>query len=695
MTDTDTLELTCQVCGNVGLEDGSDGYFYCQRCGSQADDIRDTGEDADDFVDVGGNPSAYMASRRRRRTNTTDPVSQSQPERSQFWESLKTEQDDAADGVGPTGPSDFGSGTQPLTYDDYHSKIRLRYVMGVQVLIQLQCKALVEKFDVNDMVVGVAGTIWLRFVALSRVFNDDWADEAITQSESQTQGPVDGFVSSGKHRAEPHNILGQRAVMIWFRSLSKTIPLSYSLVISFLACHVLREAILPTDILKWTLEGKLPYFAAFVEIEKEIDPPPRGCPISSSRMFRPTQAVSLQKLESLAASVAEIVGLELPPVNFFAIASRYLRLLSFPMEKIIPHACRIYEWSMPPECWLSANELRLPTRVCVMSTLIVSIRILYNIHGFGKWEMSFSGSSGSSSSLADRNIEVEPKCNTDTNDDAKQQSTPPDIDAKELLLTLDAKYGELVEMFEYSKDLPSYLQYCKDVVFAGVEPSFEDIEESKIIEEFWDFYQKQQGLKSSNDCEIGSLGRNSGDNKRSREDIRNTPKESKKLRDDGFISNNPLEQSGFSHGNKFWQSSIDQGNSPRKVESGESDKDRAIRRLKSNMEENRFCYIPPRVNPKRFDYLHYARKKDEGAYSYAVHADYYILLRSCAKLAQVDIRSMHAGVLSFERRLAWLEKRIDHCLQVKLPTDTCEFCHSDEVEENVADDSMGFSKLNL
>lgn len=263
---------------------------------------------------------------------------------------------------------------------------------------------------------------------------------------SLISGPVDGFVSSGKHRAEPHNILGQRAVMIWFRSLSKTIPLSYSLVISFLACHVLREAILPTDILKWMLEGKLPYFAAFAEIEKEIDPPPRGCPISSSRMFRPTQAVSLQKLESLAASVAEIVGLELPSVNFFAIASRYLRLLSLPMEKILPHACRIYEWSMPPECWLSANELRLPTRVCVMSILIVSIRILYNIHGFGKWEMSFSGSSGSSS-LADRNIEVEPKCNTDTNDDAKQQSTPPDIDAKELLLTLDAKYGELVEMF--------------------------------------------------------------------------------------------------------------------------------------------------------------------------------------------------------------------------------------------------------
>lgn len=191
------------------------------------------------------------------------------------------------------------------------------------------------------------------------------------------------------------------------------------------------------------------------------------------------------------------------------------------------------------------------------------------------------------------------------------------------------------------------------------------------------------------------MGRTSGDNKRSREDVRNTTKESKKLRDGGFASNYSVEQSSSSDGNEFSQSSIDQDNSSGEVEIGESEKDRAIRRLKSNMEENRFCYIPPRVKPKRFEYLHYARKKDEGAYAYAVHADYYILLRSCARLAQVDLRIMHAAVLSFERRLAWLEKRIDHCLQVKLPTDTCEFCCGDETEENVVEDCMGFSKLNL
>lgn len=39
--------------------------------------------------------------------------------------------------------------------------------------------------------------------------------------------------------------------------------------------------------------------------------------------------------------------------------------------------------------------------------------------------------------------------------------------------------------------MPTYLQYFKDVIFAGVGPSYEDIEETKIIEEFWSLYQRR------------------------------------------------------------------------------------------------------------------------------------------------------------------------------------------------------------
>uniref|UniRef100_M0ZPH4 Rrn7/TAF1B C-terminal cyclin domain-containing protein n=1 Tax=Solanum tuberosum TaxID=4113 RepID=M0ZPH4_SOLTU len=164
------------------------------------------------------------------------------------------------------------------------------------------------------------------------------------------------------------------------------VPLPCSLAISFLVCHVARESILPTDILKWTLEGKLPYFAAFLEIEKQLGPPSRSCPISTICMLRPIRTVTLQKLEFLAASIARKIGLELPSVNFHAIAARYLKHLSLPVEKILPQACQVYEWSMPPELYLSDNDSRLPSRVCVMSILIVTMRILYDLNG-GKWEL--------------------------------------------------------------------------------------------------------------------------------------------------------------------------------------------------------------------------------------------------------------------------------------------------------------------
>lgn len=109
----------------------------------------------------------------------------------------------------------------------------------------------------------------------------------------------------------------------------------------------------------------------------------------------------------------------------------------------------------------------------------------------------------------------------------------------------------------------------------------------------------------------------------------------------------------------------------------ESPKEKAIRKLKLEMEENQFRYTPPRVKVKRQDYLYYARKR-KGILIYAVHADYYILLRCCAKIALVETRIMHIAVLSLERRLQWLEKRIDHSLLLHSNLDNvCEFCDGD------------------
>lgn len=188
---TTRVEWTCHVCGNVSFKDGGDGFYYCSRCSSQADDIIETGVDEEEFLD---NPIYSQSNRRSQPTNASaaEDISLAKRTQSQFRNLLEDLEEggdtDVGDGVGPTGPSDFGSFPRPLSYDGYYSEIRSRYVMGFQIMIQLQCKALVEKFKISPLIVGLVGPIWLRYLASTRVMADDWADAVIHESESQLQG---------------------------------------------------------------------------------------------------------------------------------------------------------------------------------------------------------------------------------------------------------------------------------------------------------------------------------------------------------------------------------------------------------------------------------------------------------------------------------------------------------------------------
>ncbi|KAK8548951.1 hypothetical protein V6N12_061852 [Hibiscus sabdariffa] len=469
-----------------------------------------------------------------------------------------------------------------------------------------------------------------------------------------------------RHKAEPHNIHGKRALTIWNKYLRKKIPLSCSLAISFLGCHIAREAVLPTDLIKWSVEGELTYFDAFVEIEKRIGQSLPPFPLSLRSMFRPAHAYSAQQLESLAATVAQCIGLNLPHVNFYGIASRYLKELSIPVEKILPHSCRIYMWVMPPELRLSANYSGLPTRVHVMSVLIVAIRILYDINGLGVWEKSLS-----SHNLPSRSTEALSKDHASSPkerdgaengfgshsaDDLGTSSTRNPLsdheskfDAAELLCNLEARYNEIYKAYggvkctrDLSKSMPSYLQFCQDVVFAGSEPAVDFFHEEKtLIDKLWNYYQEE---KVSQPAE--GLGE-----PHSSADIQY---KAKKLVRDNEYHSSPSHDGRTSHEDISTQRHSDVDNSsmtseenenpePSDKVSAETNEHRAIRLMKKNMEENRLCYIPPRVKLRRLDYLQYARKRDEGAITYVAHADYYILLRACAMVAEVDMRILHGG----------------------------------------------------
>ncbi|XP_028776455.1 TATA box-binding protein-associated factor RNA polymerase I subunit B-like [Neltuma alba] len=257
----------------------------------------------------------------------------------------------------------------------------------------------------------------------------------------------------------------------------------------------------------------------------------------------------------------------------------------------------IYEWSLSPGLWLSTNQSRFPTRLCVLSIIIVAIRMLYNINGFGFWERSLSTNAAPSGSRGKK------KCSMDLNLEREQLEE----EAAKLLSHLHSLYTGVPKQYEYAKDLQTYLKYCEDSVFAGLELPFEDYEENMMIKD----------------------------------------------------------------GEDSWVSKVSEPKTDEQKFAG-IEENEALKTLKLDMQEKGFNYIPPRMKPRKFNYIYYGRKKDDGILSYVAHADYYILLRACAQLAQVDIRIMHMAVMKFEKRLDWIEKKIENILSFE--STKCEHC---------------------
>lgn len=254
-----------------------------------------------------------------------------------------------------------------------------------------------------------------------------------------------------KNDSEPRNFEGKRAVLIWASQLRKSLPLSSSLAISFLVCHIVRAPVLPTDIVRWVEEGLIPYRSCFLKIQEKMGARSAACPVEARVMFSVDEIVSAQSLESRAASVADIIGLVLPPVDLYGIASKYLKRLSVPEDKVVDLVRRIQRWSTPSDLYLSKNKHRLPTRVCVMSILMVAVRMLYNINGFGVWERSLEGGlvddDGVSEAEADSPIHDEEMEISETKpvDDAELSDVTEatEYDTEELLKNLETKYYEL------------------------------------------------------------------------------------------------------------------------------------------------------------------------------------------------------------------------------------------------------------
>lgn len=156
--------LYCDGCGGREFDADDDGFFYCRQCGCQNQEMVVTGC-ADE--DIHGEAAPYSIFRHRAR-----PHSDGAAHRDQI--------------LRPYEPRDFGARQCPDA-ETVVGGIRLRYVQGMQVMVQLQCESLVERFGVSPLICGIVPDIWLRYVALSRVFDDKWVEKVIAESKSNSR----------------------------------------------------------------------------------------------------------------------------------------------------------------------------------------------------------------------------------------------------------------------------------------------------------------------------------------------------------------------------------------------------------------------------------------------------------------------------------------------------------------------------
>lgn len=186
----------CASCGSIGLENGGDGYFYCVVCGFQSQDMLEQAEECHDF-------DCTVDRRFVVRLPNSDP--QSDPDQfsrlqtlAAFQRLTQSQNEDyiEADGDDPCKPSllsddlsypfDFApsssqkqkDGKPPLNEAEVAALLRSRYAEGLQLMLQMQCEALVEKFGVSPLICGIVAPIWFRFLAATRILEEGWQEEA-------------------------------------------------------------------------------------------------------------------------------------------------------------------------------------------------------------------------------------------------------------------------------------------------------------------------------------------------------------------------------------------------------------------------------------------------------------------------------------------------------------------------------------
>ena len=177
----------------------------------------------------------------------------------------------------------------------------------------------------------------------------------------------------------------------FLRKVADAVPVSDTLSAVFLACCLLREAVLPQDLYLGCVSGEFPFLAAHAGVPRDVlDVMPAST--RKGALLQPIEVPTPCALAASAAAWAREVwcgGTQAPPplrINLSAILARFAIELALP-PFAVQHALRLYQahdgWMAPRLQWmdLRTHDGHDDVACFTMALLVVALRFYYPLIG--------------------------------------------------------------------------------------------------------------------------------------------------------------------------------------------------------------------------------------------------------------------------------------------------------------------------
>eukprot|EP00884_Botryococcus_braunii_P015287 jgi/Botrbrau1/2441/Bobra.0395s0062.1 len=251
------------------------------------------------------------------------------------------------------------------------------YVDCLQTLLKVQLCALEQLCGMHGDLDVIAKQVWLALLGSANLLDEEDLRKLEQTLDQVGQGGwADGGLAQEEDTGIAPSLKLRNKLVVFGDTLNAVFPKESLLSVLFLTCWLARKAIFASDIIRWVVNGQLP----FMNIAPYLGHLSGPSSMHLHKILNRSRGLpSPIRLTVIAANHAQALGLVLPPVNAAACLQRFTTELNLPTE-LHQSALEIFEIHRmgSPVTYLFPHHQVNP-HAEVMASLIVTIKMIYSL----------------------------------------------------------------------------------------------------------------------------------------------------------------------------------------------------------------------------------------------------------------------------------------------------------------------------